>query len=583
MGGPAQHGGRGRLTRCLILPDDPIFRPLSLKTLDSRLSATGKFVSLQAVLLAVLTLSVYWPTLHSGFVYDARIQILTSPFIHTSANWGNVLSFRVLGMDVLDFNRPVHLMGLMIDSALWGTNPFGYHLTSILLHATNTVLLFFVIQKLFVAARTTAPAIAAPFLCALAFSIHPIMTEAVCEPTYREDLLVAFFSLVAILLALGHEDAAGGADLIRAGLAATACLLAVGSKESGIAVPFLLLACWLLLRRKDRPSFWIAAVAAGFFFVAVFTALRFYLEPEASVIFEHKPAYPGGSLTKAMELLPRILVLYLQNLAWPTGLCADYGLLSIAHLNLLFCTILLLVLVAAFGVAMRRSPLLAFAMLVVVLPLLPVANLIPIYRPAADRYLYFPMAGAALALACFLNSELLKTRRAYGIAAASALACALPILGWMNVERQAVWHSSIALWVDTFKKNPNSDTAAGGLGEALRLEGRLEESAKYFRIAIYLTGGRNADTLIMSAVVLEGLGRWSESGDLLELALDRDPRLADPDSRVVALALTQDEATAIKNLISRHPPGHGGRIRLDFFTDQLPKLPVNTQDRWKSL
>ena len=549
-------------------------------TVCSRLSLTA--IAAQALILALLTVAVYWPTLHAEFVYDARIQILTDPFIHTSANWGNVLSFRVLGMDVLDFNRPVHLVGLMIDAAIWGTNPIGYHLTSVLLHAANTTLLFFVLQRLFVVGRTTWPAIAAPFLCALFFSIHPIMTEAVCEPTYREDLLVTAFSLAAILLVLGHNNAAGGRDLIRAGLAASACFLAVGSKESGIAAPFFVLGAWLLLRRKDRPAFWIAAVAAGVFLVAAFTALRFYLQTGSSVIFEHKPGYPGGSLTSAMELLPRILVLYLKNLVWPTGLCADYGIVSISHLSPAFCMVLLILMATAFGLAMWRSPRLSFAVLVVVLPILPVANLIPIYRPAADRYLYLPMAGAALLLACFLCSKLLLTRRAYATAATAAIAVVLLVFGWINIDRQGAWGSSIALWQDTIQKNPLSHTAAGGLGEALRLDGRLQESEKYFRQAIRLTGGRIAENLMMDAVVLEALGRRQEADNLLELALDRDPRLADPDSRVAALAITHEEATAIKELLSRHPPGRGGRIRIDFFTDQLPKLPVNTEAQWKS-
>lgn len=564
-----------RQTDKLPNPDAPAFRRLSLKTIASRPSAQGKFAPLQALLLIVLTLAVYWPTLHSGFVYDATIQVLTDPFIHTPSNWGSVLSFRVLGMDVLDFDRPVHLMGLMLDAAVWGTNPFGYHLTSILLHAANTALLFFLIGKLFSGAPAAGPAIVAPFLCALFFSIHPIMAETVCEPTYREDLLVSFFSLAAMLLALGHKDPAGGADLIRASLIAAACLLAVGSKGSGVAAPILILSCWLLLRRKDRPAFWIVAVGTGLFLVAVFTALRFHLEPQPSVIFEHKAGYPGGSFSKAMELLPRILVLYLQNLVWPPGLCADYGILSIAHLNPLFCIVLLLVLAAPFGVAMRGSPLLILAMLVLVLPLLPVANLIPIFRPAADRYLYFPMAGVSLTLACFLNSRPLKARRAYGIAAASALAAALFLFGWMNVDRQRAWHDSLALWQDTLKKNPNSDTAAAGLGDALRLAGRLQESEKYFCRALRLTGGKRAETLMMRAVVLEGLGLRKEAEDFLEMALDRDPRLADPDSRIAALAMTQDEAAAIQDLVSRHPHGSGGRIRIDIFTDQLPNLPVN--------
>lgn len=539
-----------------------------------RTAVRNEHVPLQMLLLAALTVAVFSPTLWSGFVYDARLQILTDTFIHTAANWWNVLSFRVLGMDVLDFNRPVHLAFLMFDSALWGTNPFGYHLTSILLHAANTVLLFLVIRKLSAAGflkHPEFPVILVPFLCALLFGIHPIMTEAVCEPTYREDLLVVFFSLSALLLAIGHRNEGRGWDIPRACLCAVACLLAVGSKETGIAAPVLLFFYWILLRRKDRPAFWFATVSLAGFLVALFVWLRFHLAQEASVVFESQPSYPGGSFTAAMELMPRILVLYLQNLVWPTGLCSDYGLRSIQHLNPVFCIVLLGVLGVFCAWAACRSPLLILAFLAVLIPLLPVANLIPIYRAAADRYLYFPMVGVAMAPAFFFG--LCFPKKPWGIAALCACFLALFFYVRANVERQKVWVDSFALWQDTFKKSPNSATAANGLGEALWLMGNLEESEKMLRKANSLYQGKRADTIALLAVVLQRLGREEESARFLELALKVDPRFSDPDTRVAALALTRPEAEAIKKLLVRRPPGPSHDIRLDLSTDQLPPLP----------
>ena len=103
----------------------------------------------QALGLAAITLAVFWPTLSAEFVYDARLQIVTGDFIHDPGNWLPVLSFGVLGMDVLDFNRPVQLASLMLDAAIWGREPFGYHLTSVLLHVVNVVLVWGVMRGLF--------------------------------------------------------------------------------------------------------------------------------------------------------------------------------------------------------------------------------------------------------------------------------------------------------------------------------------------------------------------------------------------------------------------------------------------------
>jgi hypothetical protein len=72
----------------------------------------------QAAILAGITFAVFSPTLASGLVYDARLQILTDPFLYDPANWLPVLSFATLSMDVLDFNRPVNLASLMLDAAV---------------------------------------------------------------------------------------------------------------------------------------------------------------------------------------------------------------------------------------------------------------------------------------------------------------------------------------------------------------------------------------------------------------------------------------------------------------------------------
>ncbi|MEI6637564.1 MAG: hypothetical protein WCO99_13420, partial [Planctomycetota bacterium] len=154
----------------------------------------------QAAILVAITLVVFSATLSADFVYDARLQILTDPFLHDPGNWLDVLTFRVLGRDVLDFNRPVHLASLMLDAAVWGREPFGYHLTSILLHAANVVLLWLLVRDVLARGRGSGatPQAIVPMLAALLFAVHPVVVEAVCEPTFREDLLAAAFTFTAV-------------------------------------------------------------------------------------------------------------------------------------------------------------------------------------------------------------------------------------------------------------------------------------------------------------------------------------------------------------------------------------------------
>ena len=508
----------------------------------------------QAAVLAGITFAVFSSTLAADFVYDARMQILTDSFIHDWHNWPAVLTGRVLAMDVLDFNRPAMLASLMLDAAVWGRNPFGFHLTSVLLHVANVILLWWLIREVTGAEGRPDKAFSA-LLAALVFAVHPIVTEAVCEPTFREDLLVALFSLSALVLSMGHAPSTPGSDRWRALGCVACCLLAIASKETGIVAPMLLAASWWLFRRGEPGRFWAVAIGGATLIVIAFLAARFLLEPNPSKIFETKPEYPGGSLGQAMLIEPRILALYAQLILFPANLCADYGLLSVGHLPLPVALLLLAVIAVAATIAAWHDHRLLLAYALIVLPLVPVANLIPIYRAAADRYLYLPMAGVALAVACLLDAPWLAGRELLRRRALVGSMVAVSLLGLVCIERQRVWASSLALWDDSYRKNPTSFTNAAGLGEALREAGRLTEAEQATREAIRLSNGQRGDILATLALILDEQGRPAETAEAVAKAIEIDPKLADPDARVEALAMERPMAEAWKRLLAT--VGHG--------------------------
>jgi len=518
--------------------------------------------------LAAVTLAVFWPTLSARFVYDAVLQIETGDFIHDPRNWLPVVSLGVLRMDVLDFNRPAQLASLMLDAAVWGREPFGYHLTSVLVHALNVVLVWEVMRGLSIRAQDGGVSTGAESpgfrpglagggqgvvagVAALLFAVHPLVTEAVCEPTFREDLLVAACTLGALLLAIRHDPTAPQGDRWRALGCAGLCFLAVASKESGIAAPAVLAVYWWLFRRTDPPAFWRLAVGGAAAAAVAFLAARFLLEPATSAIFEAKPDYPGGSFAAAMAVEPRILALYAQLVVLPVNLCADYGLYSVRHLPLPVALTILAGLVAAAGFAIRADRRMALAAALVVLPLVPVSNLFPIYRAAADRYMYLPTAGVALAAGWLLDGAWLAARPRLREKAIIVAMAGVAALGFACVERQRVWANSLALWEDTFRKNPVAYTAASGLGDALREAGRLSDAERATREAIRLSEGRRGDPWATLALILDAQGREAEAFAAVEKALEVQPNLADPEARVRALAMERKVAEAWGKLLAR--------------------------------
>ena len=508
----------------------------------------------QAALLVGATLAVFSPSLSAGFVYDARLQILTDPFLHDPRNWLSVLTFSTLSMDVLDFNRPVNLASLMLDAAIWGKEPFGYHLTSVLLHAANVVLVWAVARQagsLPHRKEGRQAEVLSYFLAALVFAVHPVVTEAVCEPTFREDLLVAFFTLAGLVLAMEYRPDTRRSEGWRAATCVACSLLAIGSKESGITAPVVIGAYWLICRRGERGFFWPVVIGGATLAVITFLAARFLLEPTPSKIFEARPQYPGGSLAAAMLIEPRILALYVQLILLPLNLCADYGLYSVAHLPLSIAVIVVAAVVVVGAVAIRADKRMAVATALIVIPLLPVANLVPIYRAAADRYLYLPMAGVGLAAGLLLTAPWLSAcdrlrERLLVVAAALVIP-----LGVGCIERQKVWANPQALWTDTFRKNPVAFTAASGLAESLRDTGQLAEAEVAARRAIQLSDGKRGEAWATLALILDDLGRSTEAFAALDKAIEVDPKLADPDARVAVMAMERPYADDLAALQAR--------------------------------
>ena len=481
--------------------------------------------------LGVLVFAVFLPTLHSQFVYDAQAEIGLWAWLHDPHNILTAVSFRLMSLDVLDFNRPVAVAWLMYNSMLWGHDPFGYHLDSILLHIAVTSLVFVFIRHLLdhgAPHGDPARRNSAAFFATLLFALHPLVTEAVCEPANCKDLLATLFGVAALLLATRHRPGFGPGDPARMLLCPFLCLLSIGSKELGVAFPAVLLAYWFLFRRREPAMFWLAIIGGGATVDILFLIARFSLEHHPSVIFLHPPTYPGGTLWYTQVFIqPRIFALYLVNLFWPLYLCADYNGYSIRYLPLWLSVPLVLLAVAGLVWFSRRDRRAFFASAFIVATLLPVANLVPIFRAAADRFLYAPLIGVMILAALALDSRWLAgnrlRRRITSLTVVVVLALLLPV----TLRREHVWSAEIPLWQDTFARNPASFAAQVGLPEALFRAGRYEEARKQSEVALHMEQEKWPWTWFDYALELEKLGDHAGAERAARQAIRLKPDITD--------------------------------------------------------
>src|SRR5881296_3101655 len=215
---------------------------------------------LAPLLVALLTLTAFLPTLQNQFVaWDDDKNFLKNPH-YRGLGWSHLrwmwTTFN------LGHYIPLTWMTLGLDYVLWGMNPVGYHLTSLLLHAANAVVFFFIARRLLTLAlpspseRGHALAVAAGF-AALVFAIHPLRVESVAWVTERRDVLSGLFYLSAIVIYLwACEGGARGRGWYWLSVAAFVFALLSKSMVVNLPVVLLILDAYPLQRLGGSLGWW---------------------------------------------------------------------------------------------------------------------------------------------------------------------------------------------------------------------------------------------------------------------------------------------------------------------------------------
>ena len=141
-------------------------------------------------LLGAVTLVVYWPVRHFGFLnWDDLTYISRNDHVRGGLTWSGITwSFT---HSYSSNWHPLTWLSHMLDCQLYGLNPAGPHLTNVVFHAANTVLLFLLLRTLTAATWRSA------FVAAL-FALHPLHVESVAWIAERKDVLSGFFFILTL-------------------------------------------------------------------------------------------------------------------------------------------------------------------------------------------------------------------------------------------------------------------------------------------------------------------------------------------------------------------------------------------------
>jgi tetratricopeptide (TPR) repeat protein len=423
------------------------------------------------VLLAIVAV-VFANSLGHEFVWDDQIYLLNKPVYRT------IDLSRIFGSLVNDLEYlPIRDLSYAIDWAIWGRNPFGFHLTNLLIYAV-TVLLVYRLTARLIRALQPAPATAgstAPLLTAALFAVQPIHAEVVNFITGRNALLSGFFSLLACLAFLAFLTGSRHPRLCYAGTL-LCFVLALFSKATALPLPFLLILCVLQVARERRLPQLISVVpflvvAAGTFLLFRSIAMRSFL------LQADQACFTPACLAHNLAIATQIPFFYLGKLLLPLRLTPEYVVdfaPDLASLPVMSATLGLAGLLGVAWWQRRRQPQFLFGLGWFLLALLPVLHFFPTYPVVADRYAYLPSFGIAYLLAL----SLADTRR-WPLTRVIAIAL---VVGWgaLTVSQNRIWHSGETLWQHTLTLSPRSVKAYTNLGRIYFTAGRYAEAFSLF-------------------------------------------------------------------------------------------------------
>ena len=277
-------------------------------------------------------------------------------------------------------------------------------------------------------------------------------------------------------------------------------LLALLSKEMAITLPAVIFLYDLAIRDAGRRSISLTSILStvkdrryfysGYAAVSMFYLyLRFvaFYQPGESI----KPFY--GSLVERITYLPAHIYSFIKLAVFPADLNADYMFSypgGFFEINNLIGLVVVSGLVAVSFVIYKKSKAFFFGIWWFLITLFPVYNLIPLFNPFAERYLYIPLSGFCVVVAVVLN-DFLKPRlsppRASKMIPPILVIFIVGLYSTVTIARNRDWKDGLTLWSKTVKSSPYSFVAHGSLGHAYQELGRLDEAIEEYKraIAIY--------------------------------------------------------------------------------------------------
>jgi len=481
--------------------------------------------------LVVATLAVYWQVLDNDFVhYDDDAYVTENLRVQKGVTFDN-LTWAATSSLASNWH-PLTWISHMIDCQFYGLNPKGHHLTSLLFHVANTLLLLLIFVRMTGALWQSS-------LVAALFALHPLHVESVAWVAERKDVLSTFFMMLTLWVYTIYVKKGGVRRYL---LVVLFFVLGLMSKPMLVTLPFVLLMLdfWPLGRlglirdtrnevtgqhTDERPNiFRLVLEKVPFFALAVGSSIVTFIVQER-----------GGAvkLLEMYSIQTRIInafvayMEYIVNMVWPVKLAVLYphpGNSLPIWKGVVTGLVMVLITVLVIRKA-RKIPYLAVGWFWYIVTLIPVIGIVQVGSQAmADRYTYITLIGLFVIIAWGANDLLSKwLRRKIWLGTLAAII--LPVLIVLTWKQVQYWEDSITLYKHTLKHTSNNFIIYNNLGKVYNDSGKYKEA-----IEAYKQSTRIAPDYAMAhsnlGVSYNDLGKYKEAIEACRKAIWINPDYA---------------------------------------------------------
>jgi tetratricopeptide (TPR) repeat protein len=490
------------------------------------------------LVLCVATVAVYSQVHNFAFLELDDVQAIPgNPHVRDGFSWAAIVWAFSTGYAANWF--PVTWMSHMLDCQLFGLDAGWHHLTNVLIHTVNSVLLFALMK------RMTGLLWQSAFV-AFVFALHPLHVESVAWVSERKDVLFAFFWFLSTWLYVDFVERRTIRNYL---LMALAFCLGLMSKQMIVTLPFtlLLLDVWPLKRMRSldpRPSGWrelqLAASASAGVRAGEFESGSppFFREAIAKLILEKVPlivlaiaasaitilVQRQGGAVQSLQEIPFTLraanalisyIAYLTNFVWPLGLAAFYTYpFHLPAWKVVSAALLLAAISILAVVQFRIRPYLAVGWFWYLGTLAPVIGLIQVgYQSRADRYTYVPLIGISIMIAFAWPKK-------FAPAAAIVVCSFWLLMTWIQV---GYWQDGVALHRHTIAVTDRNYRAHEDLGVELAKRGDYQQALRELYTSVE-ENPEQAHARNTLGAILFHLGRKEEAIEEYARGVQIDPQ-----------------------------------------------------------